>query len=121
MHCPKCRAEFVDGSVDCNDCGLKLVAGHPPPVAPAPSILDPGDPVILLESDDPVRIILAKASLEIAGIRYSTRGQWLQNLQPLGFKGGYTGLVQILIRKADGEAAVAVLREAERGGEGASK
>jgi hypothetical protein len=114
MFCPKCRAEFREGFSRCNDCGVALVAQLPPVPTPAPDPSNPdeGEVVTLLSSTDPVAILATKASLDLAGIWYFERGRSLQNLLPLGFQGGYSGLIQIQIRKADAEAAMAAVKEA---------
>jgi hypothetical protein len=114
MFCPSCRAEYRDGFSICADCGAALIAQLPtvPPPAPASSLWDEGDLVTLLSSTDPVAILATKASLDLAGIWYFERGRSLQNLLPLGFQGGYSGLIQIQIRSADAEAAMAAVKEA---------
>ncbi len=114
MYCPRCRAEFREGFIECEECGLALVAQLPalPEPARASSIWDEGELVTLLSSEDPVEILLTKASLDLAGIWYYEKGKSLQNLLPLGFKGGYSGLIQILVKSTDAEAAVEAVKEA---------
>ena len=84
MHCPQCRVEYRDGFTECSDCHVRLLAGAPPP-EPA-TTFDPNlDLVVVLETDDPVQLFLAKGLLEDADIPFFVLGQiatLIQDLDP---------------------------------------
>lgn len=123
MHCPKCRAEFREGFIECEECQLALVALLPalPEPAPESSIWDNGDLVTLLEPGDMLTLTIAKARLDLAGIRYLILGGPMQNLfigwGAIAEYNDMFGKMQIKVLKADAEAAVAVLKEAEAAAE----
>ncbi len=73
MYCPECRAEYRAGFTQCSDCRIPLVAGTPP--APALRFDPTLDPVIVLETNDPVQSALARGLLEDAGIPFLVLGQ----------------------------------------------
>jgi hypothetical protein len=84
VYCPHCGVEYRDGFTECADCHAALLAGAPPP-EPA-STFDPNlDLVVLLETDDPVQLFLAKGLLEDADIPFFVLGQiatLIQDLDP---------------------------------------
>ena len=69
MYCPECRCEYREGSSECSDCHVPLLAGTPPP--PPESSSDPAlSLVVILETNDPFALALAKGMLQEAGIPY---------------------------------------------------
>lgn len=72
MYCPQCLVEYREGFAECSDCHVPLAAGPPPdPNAK----FDPSlDLVIVLGTDDPVQVALAKGLLEDAGIPFFVLG-----------------------------------------------
>ena len=74
MYCPQCRVEYRDGFTECSDCHVPLLAGTCPPDPP-----DPFNPslelVVVLETNDPVQLAMAKGLLEDAGIPLFVLGQ----------------------------------------------
>ncbi len=69
MYCPECRVEYREGSKECTDCRVPLLAGTPPP-EPA-SAFDPNlELVVVLETCDAFALALAKGLLEDAGIPF---------------------------------------------------
>jgi hypothetical protein len=69
VYCPECRVEYREGATQCSDCQVPLLAGTPPP--PPKSDSDPDlKLVVILETDDPFALALAKEALEEAGIPY---------------------------------------------------
>jgi hypothetical protein len=74
VYCPQCGVEYRDGFTECSDCHVPLLAGAPTP-EPA-STFDPNlDLVVVLETDDPVQLFLAKGLLEDADIPFFVLGQ----------------------------------------------
>jgi hypothetical protein len=69
VYCPECRVEYRDGSTECSDCQVPLLAGTPPPQPASPS--DPNlNLVVVLETNDAFALALAKGGLQEAGIPY---------------------------------------------------
>jgi len=74
VYCPQCLDEYRDGFTECSDCHVPLLAGTPPE-EPA-STFDPTlDLVVVLETNDPVQLAMAKGLLEDAGIPFFVLGQ----------------------------------------------
>jgi len=72
MYCPQCLAEYREGFTECSDCHVPLAAGPPPDPNAG---FDPSlDLVIVLETDDPVQVALAKGLREDAGIPFFVLG-----------------------------------------------
>jgi hypothetical protein len=74
MYCPQCGIEYRDGFTECSDCRVPLAAGTGREVAP-----DPFDPslelTVVLETNDPIQLGMAKGLLEDAGIPFFVLGQ----------------------------------------------
>ncbi len=69
MYCPQCRVEYREGFTECADCKVPLLAGSPQPEPPGP--FDPSiELTVMLESNEPVQIAMAKGLLEDAGIPF---------------------------------------------------
>lgn len=69
MYCPECRVEYREGSTECADCRVPLLAGTPPPEAE--SAFDPDlELVVVLETCDAFALALAKGLLGDAGIPF---------------------------------------------------
>ncbi len=74
MYCPQCLVEYRDGFTECADCRVPLSPGTPPSEPAAP--FDPTiGLVVVLETNDPIQLALAKGLLEDAGIPYFALGQ----------------------------------------------
>jgi len=74
MYCPQCGVEYRDGFTECTDCQVALLAGAPPPEPPSP--FDPTlGLVVVLETNDGIRLAMAKGLLEDAGIPFFVLGQ----------------------------------------------
>ncbi|HXI41193.1 MAG TPA: DUF2007 domain-containing protein [Bryobacteraceae bacterium] len=74
MYCPQCRVEYRDGFTECADCHLPLSRGVLPPEPAAP--FDPTiDLVVVLETNDPIQLALARGLLEDAGVPFFALGQ----------------------------------------------
>ena len=73
MYCPECGVEYREGFTECSDCRVPLVAGKPPDPN---ARFDPSlDPVVVLETGDPVQAAMAKGLLEDSGIPFYVLGQ----------------------------------------------
>jgi hypothetical protein len=69
VYCPECRVEYREGSTECADCEVPLLAGTAP-VEPE-SAFDPNlELVVVLETCDAFALGLAKGLLEEAGIPF---------------------------------------------------
>ena len=119
MYCAKCGGEYREGFKVCADCGVELIE-RPEEAAPLPGTVQPDRELVLVfESGDVSDILLAKSLLDGAGIRYSARGDGLQDLFGLGRYGtGFSviaGAAQFLVAEESAEAARELLAElAER-------
>jgi hypothetical protein len=113
VYCPQCGVEYRDGFTECSDCHVPLLAGTPPR-EPA-STFDPNlDLVVVLETDDPVQLFLAKGLLEDADIPFFVLGQiatLIQDVDPFLHK-----RVRVQVprdREAEARELLAELRQAE--------
>lgn len=69
MYCPECRVEYREGSTECSDCHVPLLAGTPPPEPESP--FDPNmELVVVLETNEAFALALAKGLLKEAGIPF---------------------------------------------------
>ncbi len=74
MYCPQCRVEYREGSTECSDCHVPLLAGPPPPEPR--SHFDPAlDLVVVLETNDRIHLAMATGLLEDSGIPFFALGQ----------------------------------------------
>ncbi len=74
MYCPQCQVEYRDGFTECSDCRVPLLAGAPPE-EPADRFDPTLDLVVVLETNDPIQLAMAKGLLEDAGIPFFILGQ----------------------------------------------
>jgi len=94
MFCPRCKAEYRQGFLECSDCQVALVGHLPLEVAPVPegSI----EVVTILKSGNYSAIAVVESLLEDAGIDYLVRNKGQHSLYPVG------GLeVEIQVRRED--------------------
>lgn len=74
MYCPQCLVEYREGFTECVDCRVPLMAGAPP--REPPSSFDPTlGLVVVLETNDPIQLAMAKGLLEEAEIPFFVLGQ----------------------------------------------
>ena len=118
MFCPQCRAEYREGFTECPDCGALLVTELPP--EPEPEEEESLELTTVLVTGNPVVIALAKSLLDDAEIRYSVKGEGLQEVYGAGRIGsGYNvifGPVQIQVLRDDEAVAREVLQGLEENG-----
>jgi len=74
VYCPQCQVEYRDGFTECSDCRVPLLAGAPPE-EPADRFDPTLDLVVVLETNDPIQLAMAKGLLEDAGIPFFILGQ----------------------------------------------
>lgn len=80
MYCPQCRVEYRDGFTECSDCHVPLLTGRPLLEPPGP--FDPAlELVVVLNTNEPVQLALAKGMLEEAGIPFYVLGQIAKLIQ----------------------------------------
>lgn len=110
MFCPQCRREYREGFTSCADCRVPLVAELPP--EPTPEYVQL---VTVFATGHEGLIALARSVLDGAGIRYSLKGEGLQDLFALGRVGsGFNpviGPVEIQVNKDDEVNARELLAE----------
>jgi len=112
MFCPKCRAEYLDGIYECNDCGEKLVWEMPPDPRKQPLEL-----VTVLTTDNPIQLALARSMLEDEGIPSQVKGEGFHNM--FAWSGAdvkFSPLnepVEIQVRKEDEKDAREILKDLE--------
>jgi hypothetical protein len=69
VYCPECRVEYREGSTECADCRVPLLAGTPPP-EPESTFNPDMELVVVLDTCDSLALGLAKGLLEEAGIPF---------------------------------------------------
>ena len=75
MYCPQCGVEYREGFSECSDCRVPLLPGTGEPEE-AEDTFDPNlELVVVLETDDPIKLAMAKGLLEDAGIPLYVLGQ----------------------------------------------
>ena len=74
MYCPQCQDEYRDGFTECSDCHVPLLAGTPPE-EPVDKFDPTLDLVVVLETNDPIQLAMAKGFLEDGGIPFFILGQ----------------------------------------------
>ena len=114
MFCPNCGTEYREDFTVCPECNAPLVNE-------LPGQREPGFIrfVTVYETGDPAFIAFAKSILQSEGIKYSTKGEGLQEL----FAGGRLGTgfnpvvgpVEIQVDEKDAEKAKELLRQIEQG------
>ena len=108
MFCLQCRAEYTPGFTRCADCGVDLVEALP---ADRPRSSTAADLVTAFSSRDPGLVAVAKSLLQSADIRFSVRGELLQN--PFAF--GPVELQVLATDAADARRILADLSQPETG------
>jgi hypothetical protein len=118
MYCPKCKSEYQDGFVRCNECGVSLVAALPA-VAAAESAPQTSDdiPVVLWCGQDPIAFSVVLSALNAAEIPYrdTQRRDFTAALsQPVA--NGYYGLPfwEVRVHPANLDAARSIMETALR-------
>jgi hypothetical protein len=110
-YCPTCGGEYVDGVVECRDCGVPLVATPPAPVEAPP---DTAELVTVLETGDPAEIAFVQSLFAEEGIPFFVQGDGVQDLFGVGRVGGFnvlTGPARIQVPRENAEAATELLRD----------
>ena len=90
MYCPECRTEYREGFTECSDCRVPLLPGSAPAEADVEAPFNPDmDLVVVLETNEPFEVALAKGMLEEAGIPYFVLDQittLVNDVNPYGQK-----------------------------------
>ncbi len=104
-YCPKCLTEYVEGTLDCEDCGVALRWASPPARATAASELDESPEVKLVRirtfSGPTARLHadLARNLLQVQGIPSVLPGEVAAETLP------GVDVVQLLVREQDADHA----------------
>jgi hypothetical protein len=95
MYCPQCGVEYRDGITECPDCRVALVHST-------------RDLVVVLETNDRIRLAMAKGLLEDAGIPFFVQGQITTLIQDVdGFLRKWIGLQVPRDREAEAREVLA--------------
>jgi hypothetical protein len=90
VYCPECRTEYREGFTECSDCRVPLLPGSAPAEADVEAPFNPDmDLVVVLETNEPFEVALAKGMLEEAGIPYFVLDQittLVNDVNPYGQK-----------------------------------
>jgi Putative prokaryotic signal transducing protein len=78
MFCPKCRAEYKEGVVECYDCGVPLV-----PELPEKRQTKDVDFVSVVQTFNPQDVAIIESLLEESGIEYYIQGATSITTNPL--------------------------------------
>ena len=100
MFCPKCRAEFQEGYLVCEDCHVDLVAERPPEIHHQANFVDYES---IGSIHNPAEITLIKSILAEENIAFFFQGEEFSFLYP-----GVA--VQLMVRKDQVEAAQELLQ-----------
>jgi hypothetical protein len=108
MYCPECGGEYRDGFFQCADCGVTLVEEPP-----KPKTLPDLELVTVFETADPAELAFMESVLLDAGIPFSKRGEYLQDLFALGRIGfsAVAGPVALQVPEEHVEAVNELLEE----------
>ena len=87
MLCPRCRSEYRDGFVRCDDCDVELVANLPPAPGDERSKIQLVD---VFETGDPTAMTLLESLLGDAGIDFTTSSQTAKDY----YAGGRLGVAR---------------------------
>jgi len=105
--CPVCRSEYVEGIVNCADCGAQLIAQLPP-------LQEPGDDEIELveiwRAADEMEAQIIRGALDGAGIKCVLRGEALRHTH--GFTVDGLAEVRILVPPDDAQRAKEIIVQA---------
>ena len=103
-YCPKCRSEFVEGTLTCSDCGVRLV---PELAAEKRTPGDEEDLVEVWRTQGEINAQLVRSLLEGSGISAMLTGESLRLTHGLTLDG--LALVRVLVRSADSKRACEVI------------
>ncbi len=112
MFCPKCRAEYREGFVECSDCQIPLVDQIPQEKEGDPDL----ELVTVLETRDPGILTIAKSLLAEAEIEFMDTAEGLQDFYGVGGLGGFqplTGPARLQVSVRDEERAKSALQRLE--------
>lgn len=99
--CPKCRAEYVEGTVACDDCGVALSAEPPEPRAGASALVE------VWYTHGEMDAQLMRSLLESSGISSMFSGESLRLTH--GFTVDGLAEVRILVREEDAKRACEII------------
>ena len=120
MFCPRCRAEYREGFLQCADCRVALDCELPP--LERPVNVTTSELVTVLQTGDSFILGAAKSLLESAGITYLAKGEALQDLFAAGRLGfGFSpiaGPVDLQVILEDEEQARNLLAQLDEQGHG---
>ena len=108
-YCAKCLIEYVEGTVQCEDCGAFLLPGSPPEAPPRVDLRGEKDvklvPArIFIGSTAPMDAELARNILQTQGIASTISGEGLADPFPVTE-------VHLLVREDDAGNAERILQE----------
>jgi hypothetical protein len=112
--CPKCRFEYVEGTVSCSDCDGPLVAELPSEEVAETPVLEGEELANVYSAADPVEAQIIKAVLESSGIPVLVRSD-VEDLEVYMGSNARGGLVLAVPASKRDEAEEAVRLALEDG------
>lgn len=105
MICPKCEHEYVDGIVDCPDCGTSLIS----PEEFEGNLVHPADWIIVYTCYERYEADMMKTNLESAGIEVIILEQSDKSFPAMGD----LQTVKLLVKKSDASDAVDFIKDSQ--------
>lgn len=105
MFCPRCKAEYRPGFVECPDCGEKLVYEPDPEHALTSEEEDAASLVRVYSTYNQADIMLIKALLDAEGIPYHLQGELYSG------SGIFITPVVLYVAKAEAERVAEMLQD----------
>lgn len=107
-YCPKCLAEYVEGTKECSACHVPLEAGAPPAEAARTLEIPPDAELVRIRTFSgpaaPLNAELARNILQTEGIACALPGEGHADMLP------GIDLIQLLVRMEDAERAAEILK-----------
>ena len=102
MFCPRCRAEYSEGFINCSDCHAPLVPELGPEPDDRPVYVEYEE---VLSTHNPFDIAMIKSLLDAEEIRYFFQGEQFSYVRPLADP------VRLMVAKENAEEAREILKD----------
>ncbi|MBN1638843.1 MAG: hypothetical protein JW866_07740 [Ignavibacteriales bacterium] len=105
MICPKCEYEYIDGIIECPDCGKKLISSE----EFKGKLIHPEDWIVVRTFYEVYNAEMYKANLESGGVEST-----ILSKKDSSFPGvGDLSVVKLLVKKVDLEDAILIITDIE--------
>lgn len=101
-YCPNCKYEYVEGTLNCPDCGEELIDS-----LPEETLLSEDDWQVVYTSSFDYEVEMLKDNLESAGIAANILSQRDSNFPAPGD----LSIIKLLVKKEDVESAIIFIEE----------